>query len=529
MSSSAPRILVCGTLKGRGIAILEEAGCKVDHQIDRKAGSLADVIEPYAGVIVHSAQLMDAEAVAAGANLRVIGRAGVGVDNIDVEAATSAGVLVMNLPWGNTVTAAEHTMALILALARNVPQASAALRSGTWDRKPYLGVELKDKTIGVVGFGRIGREVARRAQAMEMHVMAHDPYMSEKVAADLGIDLVSLEDLLPRVDFITLHVPLSKETRHLIDAGALARMKPGARVINCARGGLIDEKALLAGLESGHIGGAAFDVFENEPQADPELLAHPRFVGTPHLGGATLEAQEKIGEGIAQQVADFLRDGTIHHAINVQALPPEEQRPMLPYVGLARRLGSMLSQCYTGIDALRVEYFGDIAAYTTKPVSAAVLVGFFEPHLAEQVNPVNVWNVARDRGIEVLESTSNAGRGYASLVRVSAHTSSGEHSVAGTVFDQSRSRVVELDGLPVELAPEGHLLMFANDDVPGVVGAVGTFLGEHGINIADVRLARADGAETAIAVMTLDQAMDPATVEEFEELHVIKWAQYLEL
>jgi len=527
--SDAPKILVCGTLKGRGLAILEEAGCEVDHQVDRKSGSLSDVIEPYAGVIVHSGHLMDAAAVAAGKNLRVIGRAGVGIDNIDVEAATAAGVLVMNLPWGNTVTAAEHTIALMLALARNVPQASSALRAGTWDRKPYLGVELKDKTIGVVGFGRIGREVARRAQAMEMKVLAHDPYMSEKVAADLGIELIGLDELLPRVDVLTVHVPLSKETHHLIDGAALDAMKPGARVINCARGGLYDEAALLERLQSGHIAGAAFDVFENEPEPDLALLAHPRFVGTPHLGGATLEAQEKIGEGIAQQIADFLADGTIHHAINVQALPPEEQRPMLPYIDLSRRLGSMLSQCYTGIDVLRVDYFGDISAYTTKPVSAAVLVGFFEPHLAGQVNPVNVWNVARERGIEVVESTSNVGHGYSSLVRVSAQTASGEHSVEGTVFDQQRSRVVAIDGLPVELAPEGHLLMFANDDKPGVVGAVGSFLGEHGINIADVSLARTEGAETAIAVMTLDQALDDETLQAFEALDVIIWARYVEL
>jgi len=529
MFDPAPKILVCGTLKGRGLEILESAGCEVDHQVDRVSGSLADIIEPYAGVVVHSSHLMDADAVAAGKSLRVIGRAGVGIDNIDVEAATAAGVLVMNLPWGNTVTAAEHTMALILALARNVPQASAALRAGTWDRKPYLGVELKDKSIGIIGFGRIGREVARRAQAMEMKVIAYDPYMSERVAADLGIELVALDDLLAQVDVLTVHVPMSKETHHLIDAEALARMKPGARVINCARGGLIDEKALLANLESGHIAGAAFDVFENEPDADPELLAHPRFIGTPHLGGATLEAQEKIGEGISQQIANFLTDGTIHHAINVQALPPEEQRPMLPYIDLSRRLGSMLSQCYTGIDVLRVEYFGDISDFTTRPVSAAVLVGFFEPHLDEQVNPVNVWNVARERGIEVTESTSNVGHGYSSLVRVSAHTSSGEHSFAATVFDASRARVVEIDGLPVDLAPEGHLLLFANDDRPGVVGAVGSFLGERGINIADVRLARADGAETAIAVMTLDQAMEDAVIEEFEQLEVILWARYLEL
>ena len=529
MSAATPKILVCGTLEGRGLDILAAAGCEVDHQVDRKSGSLADVIEPYAGVIIHSSHLVDADTVAAGANLRVVGRAGVGVDNIDVEAATEAGILVMNLPWGNTVTAAEHTIALLLALARYVPQAAAALRSGTWDRKPYLGTELESKTIGIVGFGRIGREVARRAHGLEMKVIASDPYMSERVAADLGIELVPLDELIPRVDVLTVHVPLSAETHYLIDAEALARMKPGSRLINCARGGLIDEKALLASLESGHIAGAAFDVFENEPNADPELLAHPRFIGTPHLGGATREAQEKIGEGIAQQIADFLAEGTIHHAINVQALPPEEQRPMLPYMDLARRMGSLLSQCFSGIDALHIEYFGEITQYTVKPVSASVLVGFFEPHLAEQVNPVNVWNVARDRGIEVSESTSNAPRGYSSLLRVRGTTADGEHGVGGTVFDEKRCRVVELEGLPIELAPEGRLLMFANDDQPGVVGAVGGFLGERGINIAEIRLARAEESDTAIAVMTLDSAMDSETLQEFEGLPVIQWARYLEL
>lgn len=542
VGGGSPKILVCGTLEGRGLEILESAGCEVDHELDRKAGSLADVIEPYSGVIVHSSHLVDRATFDAGANLRVVGRAGVGVDNIDVDAATEAGVLVMNLPWGNTITAAEHTVALLFALARNVPQAAASLQRGEWERKPYLGVELKDKMLGVVGFGRIGREVARRAQAMEMKVVASDPYMSERVASDLGIELVTLDELLPRVDFLTLHVPLSRETRHLIDAEALSKLKPGARVINCARGGLVDEQALLGSLQSGHVAGAAFDVFENEPEANPDLVAHPRFIGTPHLGGATLEAQEKIGEGIAEQVADFLIHGTIRHAINVHALPPEEQRPMLPYVDLGRRLGSMLSQCFTGIESLRIEYFGEITAYTLKPVSASVLVGFFEPHLSEQVNPVNVWNVARNRGIEVEESTSNVGRGYSSLLRVSGRCGDEQHSAAGTVFDQSRSRVVELEGLPIELAPQGHLLLFANDDRPGVVGEVGRFLGERDINIAEIRLARAGAVEGAaggvegaaagghaIAVMTLDEPLSGDQLKEFEELEVIHWARLVEL
>lgn len=523
------KILVCGTLKGRGLEILEAAGCDVDHQLERKPGSLADVIEPFAGVIVHSEHFVDVATIEAGSNLRVVGRAGVGVDNIDVQAATEAGVLVMNLPWGNTITAAEHTVALMLALARKIPQASAALRAGTWARGPYLGVELAGKILGVVGFGRIGREVARRAHGLEMKVIASDPYVSESVAAGVGIEIVPLAELITRADVLTVHVPLSSETFHLIDADALVAMKPGARVINCARGGLVDESALLASLESGHTAGAAFDVFEKEPEADPNLLAHPHFIGTPHLGGATLEAQQKIGEGIAQQLADFLCEGTIHHAINVQALPPEEQRPMLPYMDLARRLGSMLSQCFGGMDTLCIEYFGEITQYTVKAVSASLLIGFFEPLLSEHVNAVNVWNVARDRGVGIEESTSNAPRGYLSLLRVTGRNADGEHVVAGTVLEEKRSRIVELEGLPIELAPEGHLLMFANDDRSGVVGAVGAFLGKRNINIAEIRLARAEDADTAIAVMTLDSAVDSDTLREFEDLQVIHWARYLEL
>jgi D-3-phosphoglycerate dehydrogenase len=529
MKLRAPRILVCGTLKGRGLEILETAGCDVDYQPEHKPGSLADVIEPFAGVIVHSRHFVDAATINAGPALRVVGRAGVGVDNIDVQAATEAGVLVMNLPWGNTITAAEHTVALTLALARNIPQASAALRAGTWDRKPYLGVELSGKILGVIGFGRIGREVARRAHGFEMKVIASDPYVSERVAADVGIEIVSLAELLSRADVLTVHVPLSSETHHLIDADALAAMKPGAKVINCARGGLVDEKALLASLESGHTGGAAFDVFEKEPGVDLDLLAHPHFIGTPHLGGATLEAQEKIGEGIAQQLADFLCEGTIHHAINVRALSPEEQSPMLPYMDLARRLGSIMSQCFSGIDTLYIEYFGEIAQYTVKAVSASLLVGFFEPHLAGSVNVINAWNVARDRDVEIEESTNKATRGYSSLLRVTGRTADGEHVVAGTVFDEGRSRIVELEGLPIELAPAGHLLMFANDDRSGVVGAVGTFLGERDINIAEIHLARTEESDKAIAVMKLDSAVDTDTLREFKDLQVIHWARYLKL
>ena len=518
------RVLVCGRLPAAGRAALEGAGLRVDHEPDRGAGSLVDIIAPYAGVIVHSPHLVDRAALEAAEVLRVVGRAGVGVDNIDIAAATERGVLVMNLPWGNTITAAEHTLALIMAMARNVPQAATALRNGTWDRAAYLGVELKDKALGVVGLGRIGREVARRAQAMEMRVLGTDPYLGASVAADLGIELRSLADLLPEADFLTLHVPKTAETRYLIGVEEVARMKPGARLVNCARGGLVDEAAILEGLSTGQLAGAAFDVFEQEPTDNRALLAHPAFIGTPHLGGATREARERVGEGIARQVADYLRNGEIRHAINVQALPPEEQVMMLPYLGLGRSLGLLLSQCCEGIDALRIEYSGEITSYTLRPLTAHVLEGFFRPFLGRQVNVVNALSVARDRGLELEETKSTAQRGYSSLVRVAARAGEDSHSVAGTVFDGNQPRFVELQGLPIEITPRGHMLVLANQDTPGVVGQIGTFLAERGINIADMSLGRSQQGGMAIAAVTLDQPLDAEGVARLRQLDGVRWA-----
>lgn len=522
---SQPRVLVCGRLPGSGRAALQDAGIEVEHQPERAAGSLVDVIEPYAGVIVHSGHQLDSAAIAAATNLQVIGRAGVGVDNIDVQAATERGILVMNLPWGNTVTAAEHTIALLLALARNVPQASAALRAGEWDRKKYLGVELKDKALGIIGLGRIGREVARRAQGFDMRVIGADPFLAPTVAEDLGIELMSMADLLPGADFLTIHVPRTPDTHHLIDAEALATMKDGVRIINCARGGLVDEAALLQGLESGKVAGAACDVFEAEPTDNHALLAHPRFIGTPHIGGATHEARERVGEGIARQVAEYLSQGIIRHAVNVQSLPPEEQRAMAPYLELGRAMGTLLSQCYEGIEALNVQYFGEITAMTLRPLTARILVGFFRPFLGDEVNVVNAHAVARERGLRVAESRSTDQRGYSSLIRVEAIAGRKTHSVAGTVFDGLQGRLVELGGLPIEIAPVGHLLVFVNKDTPGVIGKVGTFLADRGINIADMRLGRSSPGGEAIAAMTIDEPLDAAGLEELVAISELRWAR----
>ncbi len=526
---SARRVLVCGRLPETGRRALEEAGLQVDHLPDRGAGSLADVIAPYEAVIVHSPHRVDAATLAAGTRLRVVGRAGVGVDNIDVEEATARGVLVMNLPWGNTVTAAEHTMALMLALARHVPQAWASLRRGEWDRKSYLGTELAGKLLGIVGLGRIGREVARRAQGFDMQVVGADPFLPRAAAEELGVELLPLEELLPRVDFLTLHVPRTPDTHHLIDAAALAAMKRGARLINCARGGLVDERALLEALETGRLAGAACDVFEQEPTPDRALLEHPRFIGTPHLGGATVEARERVGEGIARQVAEYLSRGTIRHAVNVQALPPEEQRAVGPYLELGRALGALLSQCFDGIEALRVEYSGELAGYTLRPVTAWILTGFLRPFLGEQVNVVNAQRLAQDRGLRVQETRSSSESGYASLVRVVAIAGGASHSAAGTVFDGDRGRLVEFEGLPIEIAPRGHLLVFENEDTPGVIGRVGTFLAERGINIADMRLGRTAPGGRAIAALTLDQPLSPADLRGLLERAEIRWARAVTL
>lgn len=519
------KVLVCGRLPEGGRRAFEQAGIEVDHRPDREAGSLADVIAPFDGVIIHSPHLVDSAALEAGERLRVVGRAGVGVDNIDLEAATMAGVLVMNLPWGNTVTAAEHTLALMLAMARNVPQASAALREGTWDRAAYLGTELQDKTLGIVGLGRIGREVARRAQGFDMHVLGADPFLPASAAAELGIELRSVDELLPEADFLTLHVPRTPDTHHMIDAAALSRMKQGARLVNCARGGLVDEAALLEALESGHLAAAACDVFETEPTDNQALLAHPRFIGTPHLGGATHEARERVGEGIAKQVADFLRHGIIRHGINVQALSPEEQRVLQPYMELADALGALLSQCFEAIDGLRVEAYGDLTAHTLRPVVARLLTGFLRPFLGDSVNVVNAARIAQERGLQVDESKSSRRRGYSSLLRVVARAGDREHSVAGTVFDGDRARLVEFETVPIEVAPRGPVLLFVNDDKPGVIGHVGSFLADRGINIADMSLGRSDSASEAVCAITLDQPLDADGLEDLLALSNIRWAR----
>lgn len=525
MADAPRRVLVCGRLPADGREALESAGLAIEHLPNRQAGSLADIIAPFAAVIVHSPHRVDAAALEAAPLLKVVGRAGVGVDNIDVEAATERGVLVMNLPWGNTVTAAEHTMALLMALARNIPQASAALEQGVWDRAAYLGVELKDKTLGIIGLGRIGREVARRARGMEMRVVGSDPFLSPSMAHDLGIELVSIAELLPQADFLTLHVPKTADTAYLIDADAIAAMKSGARLINCARGGLVDEAALLAGLESGQLAGAACDVFETEPTDNAALVAHPNFVGTPHLGGATHEARQRVGSGIARQVADYLADGVIYHAINVQALPPDEQRAMEPYLQLGEQLGALLSQCFEHIERLQIEYYGEITEYTLRPLSAYILAGYLRPFLGEQVNVVNAAAIARQRGLSVDESKSTSEHRYKSLIRVTVVTETGNHSVAGTVLEGARGRLVEVESIPIETALEGHLLLLENEDRPGVVGQLGAFLAERGINIADMSLGRDEPRGTAIAIVATDQLLDAEGLRDLLDLSDIRWAR----
>ncbi|NKB90167.1 MAG: phosphoglycerate dehydrogenase [Acidobacteria bacterium] len=519
------KVLVCGRLPDGGREAFEEADIEVTHLADRATGSLSDIIEPYAGVIVHSPHLVDAEAVAAADSLRVVGRAGVGVDNIDVPACTERGVLVMNLPWGNTVSAAEHTIALVTSLARNIPQASAALRAGTWDRGAFLGVELNKKRLGIVGLGRIGREVARRAQGLGMTVLGTDPFLSASAAADLGIELREFDDLLPDVDFLTVHVPRTPETTGLINSASIGRMPAGVRIVNCARGGVVDEAALLKGLESGHVAGAACDVFETEPTDNVGLLAHPHFVGTPHLGGATQEARQRVGEGIARQVAEYLSRGVIRHAINVKALPPGEHAAVAPYLPLVRRMGSFLSQSYSGIDRLRIEYFGEIAAATLTPLTANIIAGALSAFLDVEVNEVNAEQLARQRGLRVDAVTGDAWPGYSSLVRVTAHAEGADHAVAGTVFGRDRTRLVEIDGLAIDIAPRGTMLVFLNEDAPGVIGRVGTLLAERGVNIADMSLGRNSSGGDAIAALVLDHALEAADLDAVSSLPNMHWVR----
>ncbi len=518
--TSKSRVLVADAVSEKGIDLLRETpGMDVTVKTGMSPDELAAIIGEHDALIVRSATKVTPKVLENSGRLRAIGRAGTGVDNIDLEAATRAGVVVMNTPGGNSVAAAELTFSLLLAMSRNVAQANADLRAGRWERKKYMGVEVAGKTLGVLGLGRIGREVARRAQAFRMNVLGYDPYVSSKIAAGSGIHTVSLDEVLSQADYVTLHLPVSDETRHMLDADKLKLMKPGARLINCARGGLIDESALLAALESGQLAGAALDVFESEPPPQDGLVGHPLVVSTPHLGASTREAQERVGTEIAQKIRDFFETGVILDAVNFPSIGREEYAVLGPIMTLSEHLGSFLGQVVDGgMRSLEVRTFGSFADQPLRPLAMAAAKGLLEPVLSGGVSYVNSMSRAEERGITVQEARSNEASHYSGLVRLTLKTDTQSATVAGTLFSPTRPRLVEVDGVLIEACPEGHMLFLRNRDVPGVVGGVGMILGQAGVNIAGIRLGRPEGSENAVSIINIDSAIPASALDEIQTL-----------
>lgn len=499
------KVLITDPIEQRCVDILKAEGFDVDHRPGMSPDEICAQIPTYDALIVRSGTKVTSDIIAAGQALKVIGRAGAGVDNIDVPAATRRGIIVMNAPGGNTISTAEHTLSLLLALARNVPQAHASLQRGVWDRKQYVGTELFGKTIGILGLGKVGREVAKRCASFDMVVLGYDPLLTEEVASKLAVESLDLDELLRRSDFITIHTPLNEETRKMINAETLAKCKPGVRIINCARGGIVDEQALLAALEDGRVGAAALDVFEKEPPGDHPLLHHPRVVATPHLGASTEEAQEKVAAQIAQQVADALKGRSVSGSVNAAEIQLAMRTELQPYLQLAEKMGKLLAQLMSGkLRGIEVRTNGELLSQSSSILTAAVLKGIFEILLTEPVNYINAPIIAQERGIFVSSQREQDHEVYTHLLSVVYETDKEKRNLAGTVFGHRNVRIVGIDTFHFEIRPEGHLLIYRNVDRPGMLAAVGKILADAQINIAGVSLGRYGMGGQALTVMNVD-------------------------
>ncbi len=521
------KVLALDNLQKVGLDVFAREGIEVDVKGKMTPEELAAVIDAYDGVVVRGATKATAPVFEKVTRLKVIGRAGSGTDNIDKAAATKRGVVVMNTPGGNTVTTGEHAIALMMALSRQIPQATASMRAGKWEKSKFMGTELTGKVLGVVGLGNIGKVVAERALGLRMIVLGYDPYVSKEDCQRLGVEPASLDDIYTRADFITFHTPLTPETKGMVNAATLAKMKKGVYLVNCARGALIHEEDLLAALQSGQVRGAALDVFPVEPPpAENPLLAHPNVILTPHLGAATIEAQEKVAVLIAEQICDFLLKGTIRNSVNFPSVSAELLPTLKPFLDLCEKLGSFHGQMVDSpVKELRVEYQGDVGRLDTAPMTISVLKGLLQ-YQTEEVNLVNARMVAEERGIKVVEAKAAKSEEYASLVRVGVVTESGETSVSGTTFG-TMPRIVKINLFPIEAELSGGMLMLQNLDVPGVVGRVGTFLGEKGINIAGLRLGRTQPGGTAVSLVNVDNPVPEKVLGQLSKLPNITSAKYL--
>ncbi|MEW6109071.1 MAG: phosphoglycerate dehydrogenase [Nitrospirota bacterium] len=524
------KVLVSDNISPKGVEILKKAGLDVDVKTGMKPEELRASIGEYSGLVIRSATKVTADIIEAAVNLKVIGRAGSGLDNVDKNAASKKGIVVMNTPGGNTITTAEHSIALLFSVARLIPQATASMKAGRWEKKKFMGVELFNKTLGIIGLGNIGSQVAKKAQGIEMNVIAYDPFLSEDKAKATGIKKVSLDELFARSDFITIHSPLTAETRGLINTKTINQMKEGVRIINCARGGIINESDLYDALKSGKVAGAALDVFEKEPPENSPLLQLDNVICTPHLGASTEEAQENVALAVAEQIADYLVNGTIRNAVNFPSIPSDQVPRLQPYINLAEKLGGFSSQIFEGgATEITVEYRGDASEINTAPVTIAAIKGFLTPILLETVNFVNAPLIARERGIEIKEIKSDDAGDYQSIIALRIKAKEKEIYLAGTLFSKKDPRIVIINNFKVEIVPEGELLLIYNNDKPGVIGNIGTLLGKNHINIARMHFGRETAGGKAISVVSIDTTPTSGIIEQVRNLPNILSVSHISL
>ena len=509
------RVLISDKMDPKAAAIFRERGITVDEKAGLTADELKGIIGDYDGLAIRSSTKVTKDLLASADRLKVVGRAGIGVDNVDIPAATARGVVVMNTPFGNSITTAEHAIALMFALARQLPEADSSTQAGKWEKNRFMGVEVTGKTLGLIGAGNIGSIVAARALGLKMKVVAYDPFLTPERAVELGVEKVELDELLRRADFISLHTPLTDQTRNILSREALAKTKAGVRIVNCARGGLIDETALKDALDSGHVAGAALDVFEKEPATASPLFGTPGFISTPHLGASTSEAQVNVAIQVAEQMSDFLLLGGVTNAVNMPSLSAEEAPRLKPYMALAEKLGKLVGQILgEEIRSVSVEVEGAAAELNQKPITGAVLAGLMGTY-SQTVNMVNAPFLAKERGLDVREVRHDREGDYHTLLRVAVGTTDGERAIAGTLFGNKAPRLVEIFGIEVEAELAGNMLYIVNTDAPGFIGALGTALGEAGINIATFNLGRHKAGGEAVALVSVD---DPIGIDVVERL-----------
>ncbi len=510
----APKVLISDALSDAAVQIFRDRGIDVDFQpkLGKDKDALAAIIANYDGLAIRSATKATEKLIAAATNLKVIGRAGIGVDNVDIPAASRKGIIVMNTPFGNSITTAEHAISMMMAVARQIPEANASTHAGKWEKSRFMGVELTNKVLGVIGAGNIGSIVCDRARGLRMKVIAYDPFLSEDRAAHMGVEKVTLDDLLARADFITLHVPLTDQTRNILSAENIAKLRPGVRIVNCARGGLVDEAALAEAITAGHVAGAAFDVFAEEPGTASPLFNLPNVVVTPHLGAATTEAQENVALQVAEQMADYLLTGAVTNAINMPSISAEEAKVMGPWVALAGHLGNFIGQMTDEpITAINILYDGSVSTLNLEALNCSVVAGIMRKANPD-VNMVSAPVIAKERGVRISTTRQDQSGAFEGYIKVTVVTQQRERSVAGTVFSDGKPRFIQIKGINIDAEIGQHMVYTTNDDVPGIIGMLGQTMGENGVNIANFTLGRTGPGGEAIALLYVDEAVPDAVL-----------------